>query len=51
MKNILTMCINSIRHSMGLSKILNHSMNALGTFSLVMVLELAKLTQLSSQQK
>jgi hypothetical protein len=31
MKNILTICINSIRRSMGLSKLLEHAMNALGT--------------------
>jgi fatty-acid desaturase len=38
MKNILIMCINSIRHFMGLSKLLEHDMNALETFSLTIVL-------------
>jgi hypothetical protein len=38
MKNILIMCINSIRCSTGLSKHLEHDMNALETFSLTMVL-------------
>jgi hypothetical protein len=51
MKNILTMCINSIRCSTGLSKILEHGMNALGTFSLTMVLRLVKPTQLFTQEK
>jgi hypothetical protein len=32
-KNILTMCISSIRRSMGLSKLLEHDMNALGIYS------------------
>jgi hypothetical protein len=45
MKNILTMCINSIRRSIGLSKLLEHGMKALGTFLLTMILELIKLTQ------
>jgi hypothetical protein len=39
-KNILTMFINSIRHSMGLRKHQEHGMNALGIFSLKMVLGL-----------
>jgi predicted sulfurtransferase len=51
MKNILTMCTNSIRCSMGLSKLLEHGMNVLATFSLTMILRLVKLTQLSSQEK
>jgi hypothetical protein len=42
MKNILTMCTNFIRHSMDLSKLLQHGMNALVTFSLTMVLGLVK---------
>jgi hypothetical protein len=46
MKNILIMCINSIRYSTGLSKLLEHGMNVLGTLSLTMVLGLVKLTQL-----
>jgi hypothetical protein len=37
-KNILTMSINSIRRSIGLSKHQEHDMNALGTFLLKMVL-------------
>jgi hypothetical protein len=37
-KSILTMFINSIRHSMGLRKHQEHGMNALGIFSLKMVL-------------
>jgi hypothetical protein len=37
-KNILTMSINSIRCSIGLSKHQEHDMNALGTFLLKMVL-------------
>jgi hypothetical protein len=51
MKNILTMCINLIRCSMGLSKLLEHGMNVLGTFSLTMILGLKELTQLFSQEK
>jgi hypothetical protein len=47
-KNILTMSINSIRHSMGLSKHQEHDINALGTFLLKMVLGLVKPTLLSS---
>jgi hypothetical protein len=35
----------------GLSKLLEHGMNALMTFSLTMVLGLVNLTQLSSQEK
>jgi hypothetical protein len=38
MKNTLIMCINSIRRSTSLSKHLEHDINALGTFSLTMVL-------------
>jgi hypothetical protein len=51
MKNILTMCTNSIKRSMGLSKLLELGMNGLGTFSLTMVLGLVKPTQLFSQEK
>jgi hypothetical protein len=47
-KNILTMCISSIRRSMGLSKILEHGMNALRIFSLKTVLKLVKPILLSS---
>jgi hypothetical protein len=47
MKNILTMCTNSIRQSMCLSKLLGHGMNDLVIFSLIMVLGLVKPTQLS----
>jgi hypothetical protein len=47
-KDILTMSINSIRRSMGLSKHQERDMNALGTFLLKMVLGLVRLTQLSS---
>jgi hypothetical protein len=50
-KNIRTMCINSIRRSMGLSKLLEHGMNALGIFSLIMILGSVKLIQLFSQEK
>jgi hypothetical protein len=32
MLNILTKCISSIRHSMGLSKLLEHGMNDLEIF-------------------
>jgi hypothetical protein len=37
-KNVLTMFINSIRGSMGLSMHQEHGMNALGFFSLKMIL-------------
>jgi hypothetical protein len=47
-KDILTMSINSIRRSMGLSKHQEHGMNALGTSLLKMVLELVRPTLLSS---
>jgi hypothetical protein len=47
-KNILTMFINSIRRSMGLSKHQEHGMNDLGTFLLKMVLGLVRPIQLSS---
>jgi hypothetical protein len=50
-KNILTMSINSIRRSMGLSKHQGHGMNALGTFLLKMVLALVRPTLLSSLEK
>jgi hypothetical protein len=41
-KSILTICINSIRCSMGLSKHQEHGMNVLGISSLIMVLGLVK---------
>jgi hypothetical protein len=47
-KDTLTMSINSIRHSMGLSKHQEHGMNVLGTSLLKMVLGLVRLTLLSS---
>jgi hypothetical protein len=50
-KDILTMSINSIRRSMNLSKHQEHGMNALGTFLLKMVLELVRLSLLSSLEK
>jgi uncharacterized membrane protein YfhO len=50
-KNILTMSINSIRCSMGLSKNKEHGMNALGTILLKMVLGLVRLTLLSLPEK
>jgi uncharacterized membrane protein YfhO len=50
-KNILTISINSIRHSMSLSKHQEHGMNVLGTFLLKMVLALVKPTLLSSLKK
>jgi hypothetical protein len=42
------MSINSIRHSMGLSKHQEYGMNVLETFSLKIVLRLVKRIQLSS---
>jgi hypothetical protein len=42
MKNILIICINSIRHSMGLSKLQENGMNDLGIFSVKTVLKLVK---------
>jgi short-subunit dehydrogenase len=50
-KNNLFMCINSIRYSMSLIKLLEYGMNDLGTFSLTMILGTVKLTQLFSQEK
>jgi hypothetical protein len=50
-KDILTMSINFIRHSMGLSKHQEHGMNVLQTSLLKMVLELIRLTLLSSLKK
>jgi hypothetical protein len=50
-KDTLTMSINSIRHSMGLSKHQEHGMNVLGTSLLKMVLGLVRLTLLSSLEK
>jgi hypothetical protein len=50
-KSILTMFINSIRHSMGLSKHQEHGMNVLGIFLLKMVLGLVRRILLSSLEK
>jgi hypothetical protein len=50
-KDILTMCINFIMHSMGLSNHQEHGMNALGTYLLKMVLGLVIPTLLSSLEK
>jgi hypothetical protein len=50
-KSILTMFINSIRHSMGLSKHQEHGMKALETFLLKMVLGLVRSILLSSLEK
>jgi hypothetical protein len=49
--DILTMSINFIRRSMGLSKHHEHGMNALGTSLLKMVLGLVRPTLLSSLEK
>jgi hypothetical protein len=50
-KDILTMPINSIRHSMGVSNHQEHDMNALGTSLLKIVLGLVRPTLLSSLEK
>jgi hypothetical protein len=50
-KSILSMFIDSIRHSVGLSKHQEHGMNALGTFLLKMVLGLVRLILLTSIEK
>jgi hypothetical protein len=50
-KNILTMFINSITRSMGLSKYQENGMNALGNFLLKMVLGLVRLILRSSLEK
>jgi hypothetical protein len=50
-KNILIMYISSIRHSMGLSKPLEHGMNDLGIFSPKMVLKLVKPVLLFSLER
>jgi uncharacterized membrane protein YfhO len=50
-KDILTISINFIRHSMGVSKHQEHGMNALQTFLLKMILGLVRLTLLSSLEK
>jgi hypothetical protein len=50
-KDILTISINSIRRSMGLSKHQEHDMNDLGTYLLKMVLGLVRPTLLSSLEK
>jgi hypothetical protein len=49
--DILTMAINSIRRSMGLSKHQEHGINALGTSLLKIVLGLVRSTLLSSLEK
>jgi hypothetical protein len=49
--DILTISINSIRRSMGLSKHQEHGMNAFGTSLLKMVLGLVRLTLLSLLEK
>jgi hypothetical protein len=49
--DILTMAINSIRRSMGLSKHQEHGINALGTSLLKVVLGLVRPTLLSSLEK
>jgi hypothetical protein len=49
--DILTMYINSIRCSMGLSKYQEHGMNVFGTSLLKMVLGLIRPTLLSSLEK
>jgi hypothetical protein len=51
MMKILTIFTNSIRHSMGLSKLQEHSMNALGILLLRMVLGLVKQTPPFSLEK
>jgi hypothetical protein len=51
MKNIITMCINSIRRSMGLSKLYEHGMSALRIFLLKMVLGLVRQIPCSSLEK
>jgi hypothetical protein len=51
MMKILTIFTNSIRHSMGLSKLQEHSMNALGILLLRMVLGLVRQTPPFSLEK
>jgi hypothetical protein len=51
MKNILTMYTNSIRRFMGLNKLEENGMNALGIFLLKMVLGLVKRILHSSLEK
>jgi hypothetical protein len=51
MKNILTMSINSIRHSMSLNKHQEYGMNVLGIFLLKIVLGLVMPTLLFSLEK
>jgi hypothetical protein len=50
-KNILTMCIRSIRCSMDLSKLLEHGINILWIFSPKIVLRLVKPILLFSLKK
>jgi hypothetical protein len=51
MKKIPTIYTNSIRHSMGLSKLLEHDMSAFEIFSLTMILGSVKPTQLFFTRK
>jgi hypothetical protein len=50
-KNVLIMFISSIRRSMGLSKLLEHGMNALEIFSPKIILRLVKPILLSSLER
>jgi hypothetical protein len=47
----ITMCISSIRRSMGLSKLLEYGMNVLGIFSPKTVLKLVKSILLFSLER
>jgi hypothetical protein len=51
MKNILTVCTNFIKRSMGTSKLQEHDMNALEFFLLKMVLGLVRRISHSSLEK
>jgi hypothetical protein len=51
MKNILTMYIDYIRRSMGLNKLQEYGMNALGIFLLKIVLRLVRRIPHSSLEK
>jgi hypothetical protein len=50
-KSIITICISSIRRSMGLSKLLEHDINVLEIFSPKTVLKLVKLILLFSLER
>jgi hypothetical protein len=50
-KNILTMSISSIRHSMGISKLVEYGKNDLGIFSPKTILRLVKPNLLSSLKR